>query len=125
MLRKFITLDEPVQFVNNLSDDEQSKVAVLPSENQGKVTDKKNNDKNLVKQNISLQDVARHLEVFHQALQVHGQDKNITPKLKISNKQCKVKWRSKKEFHIKLNGNEPGTIEKQVVFPQTSSSNSF
>ena len=113
MSRKFITLNEAVEFVNDLSDDEECKVVVLPPENQGEVTDEENDNENLVEQNLGMQDVAGHLEVFHPALQVDGQDKSITSKPKISKKQCKVKWRSKKEFDIQLPDNEPGTLEEQ------------
>ena len=84
MSRKFIPLDEAVEFVNELSDDEECKVVVLPPENQGEVTDEENNNENLVEQNLGMQDVAGHLEVFHPALQVDGQDKNIRSKPKIS-----------------------------------------
>ena len=115
MSRKFITLNEAVGFVNDLSDDEECKVVVLPPENQGEFTDEENDDENLVEQHLVMQDVAGHLEVFHPALQVDGQDKSITSKLKISKKQCKVKWRSKKEFDIQLPDKEPGrpTLEEQ------------
>ena len=91
MSRKFITLNEAVEFVNDLSDDEECKVVVLSPENQGEVTDEENDDENLVEQNLGMQDVAGHLEVFHPALQVDGQDKSIISKPKISKKQCKVK----------------------------------
>ena len=111
MSRKFITLNEAVEFVNDLSDYEECKVVVLPPENQGQVADEENDDENLVEQNLGMQDVAGHLEVFHLALQVDGQDKSITPKPKISKKQCKVKWRSKKEFDIQLPDKGPGTLE--------------
>ena len=60
-----------------------------------------------------MQDVSEHLEVFHPALQVDGQDKSITTKPKILKKQCLVKWRSKKEFDIQLLVNESGTLEDQ------------
>ena len=113
MLRYYISLDQAVQFVNDLSDDEKCEVVVLPPENQGEVTDEGNDDKNLVKQNVGLQDVAGHLKSFHPALQVDGQHENITSKSKISKKQGKVKWRSKKEFDIQLPDNEPGTLEEQ------------
>ena len=108
-----MTLDEAVEFVNDLSDDQECKVMVLPPENQGEVTDEENDDENLVEQNLGMQDVVGHLEVFHPALQVNGQDKSITSKPKISKKQCKVKWRSKKEFDVHLPDNEPGTLEEQ------------
>ena len=110
MSRKFITLIEAVEFVNDLSDREECKVVILPPENQGEVTDEENDDENLVEQNLSMQDVAGHLEVFHPALQVDGQDKSITSKPKISKKQYKVKLRNKKEFDIQLPDNELGTI---------------
>ena len=57
MSRKFITLNEAVEFVNDLSDDEECKVVALPPENQGEVTDEENNDENLVEQNLGMQDV--------------------------------------------------------------------
>ena len=98
---------------NDLSDDEECKVVVLPPENQGEVTDEKNDDENLVEQNLGMQDVAGHLEVFHPALQVDCQDKSITSKPKISKKQCKVNRGSKKEFDIQLPRKEPGTLEEQ------------
>ena len=60
-----------------------------------------------------MQDVAGHLQVFHPALRVDGQDKSIASKPKVSKKQCEVKWRSKKESDIKLPENEPGTLEEQ------------
>ena len=41
MSRKVITLDEAVEFVNDLSDDEECEVVVLPPENQVKVAEKK------------------------------------------------------------------------------------
>ena len=113
MSRKFIALNEAVEFVNDLSDNEERKVVVLSPENQVEVTDEENDDENLVEQNLGMQDVVGHLEVFHPALQVDGQDKGITSKPKISKKQRKVKWRSKKEFDIQLPDNEPGTLEEQ------------
>ena len=58
MSRKFITLNEAVEFVNDLSDDEECKVVVLPPENQGEVTDEENDDENLVEQNLGMLDVA-------------------------------------------------------------------
>ena len=63
MSRKFITLNEAIEFVNDLSDDEEYKVVVLPPENQGEVTDEENDDENLVEQNLGMQDVSGHLEV--------------------------------------------------------------
>ena len=119
MSRKSITLNEAVQFVNDLNDYEECEVVILPPENRGEVTEGENDDENLVEQNIGLQDVVGHLKVFHPALQVDGQDKHVTPKPKISKKQCKVKWRSNKEFDLQLPDNEPGTLEKQ--YPKLSS----
>ena len=58
MSRKFITLNEAVEFVNDVSDDEECKIVVLPPENQGEVTDEENDDENLVEQNLGMQDVA-------------------------------------------------------------------
>ena len=113
MSRKCFLLDETVGCVNDLSDDEECEVVVLPPENQGEVTDKENDDENLVEQNFGMQGVVGHLKVFHPASQVDGQDMIITSKPKISKKQCKVKWRSKKEFEIQLPDNEPDTLEKQ------------
>ena len=113
MSRKFITLDEAVEFVNDLSDDEECEVAVLPPENQIKVTGEENDDENFAERNLRMQDVAGHLEVFHPALQGDGGDKSIISKPKISKKQCIVKWRSKKELDIQLPYNEPGTLEEQ------------
>ena len=84
MSRKFIPLDEAVEFVNDLSDDEECEVVVLPSENQGELTDEENDDKNLVERNLGMRDVAGHLEVFHPTLQVDGQENSITSKPKIS-----------------------------------------
>ena len=49
MSRKFITLDEAVQFVNDLIDDEECKVVVLLSKER-KVTDKESDDGNLTEQ---------------------------------------------------------------------------
>ena len=86
---------------------------VLSPENKGEVTDEENDDENLVEQNLGMQDVAGHLEVFHPELLVDGQDKSITSKPKILKKQCKVKWRSKKEFDIQLPDKGPGTLEEQ------------
>ena len=60
-----------------------------------------------------MQDVVGQLEVFHSALQVEGQDNNITLKPKTSKRQSEVKWRSKKKFEIQLPDNELGTLEEQ------------
>ena len=113
MSRKYISLDQAVQFANDLSDDKECEVMILPPENQGEVTDEENDDKNLVEQNIDLEDIAGYFESFHSALQVDDQDENITSKPKILKKQCKVKWRTKKEFDIQLPDNKPGTLESQ------------
>ena len=53
MSRKFITLNEAVEFVNDLSDDEEC-IVVLPPENQGEVTDEEYDDENLVEQNLGM-----------------------------------------------------------------------
>ena len=58
MSRKVITLDEAVEFVNDLSDDEECEVAVLPPENQVKVTGEENDDDNFAERNLRMQDVA-------------------------------------------------------------------
>ena len=113
MSRKFIALDEAVEFVNDLSDDEECEVVVLPPENQGEVTDEENDDENFIEQNLGMQGIAGHLEVFYPALQVDGQNNNITSKPKISKKQCIIKWWNKKEFDIQLLDNEPCTLEEQ------------
>ena len=59
MSRKFITLNEAIEFVNDLSDDEEYKVVVLPPENQGEVTDEENDDENPAPINSRLNVVVR------------------------------------------------------------------
>ena len=48
MSKKFITLDEAIQFVNDISDDEKCEIVVLTPENQGELTDEENDEENLV-----------------------------------------------------------------------------
>ena len=84
--------------LDDLSDHEDTKLVVLPSENKGDVTDKENDDENLRKTRV-IEEVAGEVEVFHPSLESDQQQANPTTAKKQKRRKVeKIRWKKTKHW---------------------------
>ena len=66
MSKRFLTVVEAIDVLDDLSDHEDTKLVVLPPEHKGDVTDVENDDENLRETRV-IEEVAGEVEVFIRA----------------------------------------------------------
>ena len=66
MSKSFITLEETVDLIQEISDDEDEiALIILPRDNRGKVTDEEEKDDEDLNECQGLKEIAGNIEVFH------------------------------------------------------------
>ena len=69
MSKSFITLEETVDLIQEISDDEDEiALTILPQDNRGKVTDEEEEDNKDLNECRGLKEIAGNIEVFHLSL---------------------------------------------------------
>ena len=93
MSKWFLTIHEACGLLDEVSDDEEGELVILPPDNKGDITDEEKADGDLTERHV-IEDVAREVEVFHPSLENSKQEKviesNSTPAKRT--KLAKVLW---------------------------------
>ena len=96
MSKRFITVAEAIDMLDDLSDHEDMELVVLPPENKGDVTDEENDDENLRETRV-IEEVAGEVEVFHPSLKSDQQQANPTTAKKQKRRKVEKKSMEKKQ----------------------------
>ena len=79
MSKRFLTVVEAIDVLDDLSDHEGTELVVLLPKNKGDVTDEENDDENLRETRV-IEEVAGEVEVFHPSLESDQQQIQLPQK---------------------------------------------
>ena len=98
MSKRFLTVVEAIDVLDDLSDHEDTELVVHPPENKGYVTNEENDDENLRETRV-IQEVAGEVEVFHPSLKSDQQQANPTTAKKQKRRKVeKIRWKKNKKL---------------------------
>ena len=98
MSKRFLTVVEAIDVLDDFSDHEDTELMVLPPENKGDVTDEENDDENLRKTRV-IEEVAGEVKVFHPCLESDQQKASLTTAKKQKRRKVeKTRWKKNKKL---------------------------
>ena len=117
MSKSFITLDEAVGLIQEISDDEdESALIILPPDTRGEVTDEEEDDEDL-NECQELKEVAGNVEVFYPSLEdTHTEELPCTSAKAKRKKKEKIAW--KKNGKISKSRPQPTPISLKETNPE-------
>ena len=68
MSKCFITVQEACALLDEVSDDEEGELIILPPDQKGDITDEEKDDEDITEHQV-LEDLAGEVEVFHSSLE--------------------------------------------------------
>ena len=96
MSKRFLTVVEAIDVLDDLSDHEDTELVVLLPKNKGDVTDEENDDENLRETRV-IEEVAGEVEVFHPSFESDQQQANSTAAKKQKRRKVeKIRWKKTK-----------------------------
>ena len=73
MSKRFITVQEACALLDEVSDDEEGELVILPPDQKGDITDEEKDDEDITEYQV-LEDVAGEVEVFHSSSETSEQE---------------------------------------------------
>ena len=93
MSKRFLTVVEAINMLDDLSDHKDTELVVLPPENKGNIINEENDDENLRETRV-MEEVAGEVEVFHPSLESDQQQANPTTTKKQKRRKVeKIRWK--------------------------------
>ena len=93
MFKRFLTIHEVCGLLDEVSNDEEGELVILPTDSEGNITDEERDDDDLTERHV-IEDVAGKVEVFHPSLD-NSEQEEVTernPRPAKRRKSVKVSW---------------------------------
>ena len=103
MSKRFITVQEACALLDELSDDEEGELVILPPDQKGDIIDEEKDDEDITEHQV-LEDVAGEVEVFYSSLETSEQEEVTESSSRPAKrtKSSKVSWKKNRKLTTPL-----------------------